>query len=315
MGQTGTANLADFEPGNATATASLDEFQPEVLPAVERAIRTVPPPAFAAPAPDLATRAVDQLAPRPVVSGPPTGEMPGSFEGHPENVGELGGKYLQEGPVKAVQGVARAAKAAARFPAPSSGYESRGITHGTGTPAIPEEVRPEFYKGLSEAISGAGTTLLPLAPAAAAAAPVATAIDLAAGYGLSKAAGAIAHKAGASPEAEDMWRTAGFWFPTTRNLLAGALGLKGAKVQIGSSPEATGVGIAGEGGTRAGVAVTPEEIRVGGQFRGGPQHTVRIPRTPAQEAQPALEPPTIEGQVAPTPHPGAPVDNVAEGAN
>lgn len=33
MPQTGTANLTDFEPGNVPATASLDEFQPEVPPA------------------------------------------------------------------------------------------------------------------------------------------------------------------------------------------------------------------------------------------------------------------------------------------
>src|ERR1700682_5252091 len=33
MPQTGTANLADFEPNISPATASLDEFKPEVLPA------------------------------------------------------------------------------------------------------------------------------------------------------------------------------------------------------------------------------------------------------------------------------------------
>jgi hypothetical protein len=69
----------------------------------------------------------------------PTGEVPGSFEGHPENIGE----YV-----------------------PASAGEMAG---GTG-----DVVRGDIAKGLHRIISGAGNATRPVAPFVAAAAPVAT---------------------------------------------------------------------------------------------------------------------------------------------
>lgn len=209
---------------------------------------------------------------------------PGSFEGHPEN---LAG-YVESGPLEVAKGLGNLITAP---PGPKG--------------------RPQAYKGITRIASGAGTSMLPVAPFSAAAAPLATAGDIALGYVGSHGAGAIAKKAGASPEQEEMWRTLGWAVPITRGIIARSLGLEGAQVGVQSGEEGTAVGIGGQGGTRAGVAVTPGEIRIGGQFKGGKARGISIPRGgQPSPAQPGLEPPTIEGQaMQPTPSEQALLDH------
>lgn len=189
------------------------------------------------------------------------------------------------GPGEAVQG-AKDIVTSGAVPA----LASRGAIPNSTT----DEQRRKAMKGISELVSGAGTTAAPFVlPEAVAAAPVATAADLAVGAAASKGAGYLAKKLGASPEAQEMWETLGFWAPASRGIIAEHLGLSGAKAGISSTPEGTTAGVAGQGGTGAGVAVTPDEIRLSGQFRGGPMRSVSIGRRGAP-AGPGLEPPTID---------------------
>lgn len=89
----------------------------------------------------------DTFAPRQVPQQKPTGEMPGSFEGHPENVGE----YIPRTAGEMAGGV-------------------KDIAHG------------DIAKGAHRVISGAGEAVAPVAlPFAAAAAPAATAVALGTG--------------------------------------------------------------------------------------------------------------------------------------
>jgi hypothetical protein len=277
MPQTGTANLADFESNTSPATASLDEFQPEVLPAAGPVTLNtkrggssgVLPPEPAKPSwRDYAGSAFAAA----------TGMDPGAETG-------LSDFKSQEA--------------------------SQGLTE-TGTPG----------KRLTGALRLAEIGLEPttaLVGPAALENPLSVARGFAEGEATSKGAGYVAKKAGASDEQKSLVEDLAFWAPGVARSLGESLGLGNPKVAVGSSPEGKGIAIAGEGGTRAAVGVTPEEIRIGGQFRGGKPHEVRIPRSGTTPAQPAIEPPTIEGQIvqppAPAPHPGAPVDNVAEGAS
>lgn len=223
----------------------------------------------------------------------PTGEMPGSFEGHPENTAG----YVEEGPIKA---------------AVSGGKTVAGLIKSYSDPSEFKNVE----KNASDAVSGAGVTLMPAAPFTAAAAPVATAIDIGAGTAGSKIAGAVAHKLGASPEAEEFWRTLGFWAPSTRTIIAKGLGLQGAQVGVEAGEGGTRVGAGSpEGGTRAGVQVTPEGVTLGGQFRGGKARSVTIPRGGKGPALNSNNP--IEGEIS-TPQnpaqvsPPPPPDQMAE---
>lgn len=105
------------------------------------------------------------LSPRPVQSGPVTNEMPGSFEGHPENVGE----YI-----------------------PATVGEMAG---GAGDIASGDVAR-----GAHRIISGAGSALLPAAPFVAAGAPLIAARAAAGGLAGSKAASSGAEFLGATPD-------------------------------------------------------------------------------------------------------------------
>lgn len=276
-----TARLEDIEDSPAAGTATLDDVQ-DYLPEVSKAIAAVPRPKFAAPTPDLATKAVDQLAPRPVASAPPTGEMPGSFEGHPENIGE---------------------------------YVPRTI--GKVAAAVPKLVNyrnqpnSETAKAATDVVSGAGEAMAPFAAIPAIAAPVSSAVGLGIGAGASELAGKVAHGK-VSPETEELIRTLAFWAPGVAGEMAGIHGI------AADTGEGKAAGVSAFGGkVAAGAKISPEEASFGakvGPFKG----TVRIPRGgTAEPPQPAIEPPTIEGQIAqPTvPHPGAPIDHAAESAS
>lgn len=115
------------------------------------------------------------------------------------------------------------------------------------------------------------------------------------GLAASKGSGYVAGKAGATPEQKQLVEDLAFWAPGVAHAVAGTLGIDNPKLGVQSSPEGTGVGVAGEGGTGAVVAVTPEEIRLSAKFKGGAPRTISIPRGGAPA--PAIEPPTVEGQV------------------
>lgn len=132
--------------------------------------------------------------------------------------------------------------------------------------------------------------------------PASIAKGLIEGTVASKAGGYVAKKAGASDEQKSLIEDLAFWAPGVARSFAATLGLADPKVGVQTGPEGTGVGIQGSGGTSAGVAVTPEEIRIGGKFRGGPQRSVSIPRG-AKPGPAGIEPPTVEGQVAQPPNP------------
>jgi hypothetical protein len=146
------------------------------------------------------------------------------------------------------------------------------------------------------------------------------------GLAASKGAGYVAKKAGATGKQQEAIEQLAQFAPMTARAFAESLGLSNPKLGVTSTDQGTGVRIAGEGGTGAGVAVTPEGVHVGGQFKGGRPRSFTIPRGPAASAQPAIEPPTVEGQVvAPAPNvqvtahladpSGAPVDHTAEAAS
>jgi hypothetical protein len=180
--------------------------------------------------------------------------MPGSFEGHPEN---LAG-YVEEGPIKTVKSVA---KLASQLPP---------------TAATPEE----RYKSGSDILQGAMTTLLPVAPLTAPAAPVATGVSLAAGYGTGKAAEKLTKVAGGSPEAQQFANDVGFFLPS-------ALGtVSGLRTSIERVPGKGTAATASAFGDRVGVGFknTPENFQAGVKV-GGTKVGVDIPKTPPTAAQ------------------------------
>lgn len=136
--------------------------------------------------------------------------------------------------------------------------------------------------------------LTPLMGPAIAENPVTIAKGFVEGGVASKAAGYASKKAGANPEQQDLAQDLAFWMPgVARSVLD-------PKANVVSTDQVKGATI-GVRGAGAGVAVTPESVNIGGRvgpFRG----SVSIPRNGATSAQPALEPPTIEGsQVATDP--------------
>jgi hypothetical protein len=100
---------------------------------------------------------------------PPSGQMPGSFEGHPENIGE----YV-----------------------PASAGEMAG--------GVKDVARGNIARGGHRMISGAQNAMLPALPFVAAAAPGALLRGVAGGYVGSKAAGTGAEMLGATPEQSEL---------------------------------------------------------------------------------------------------------------
>lgn len=112
------------------------------------------------------------FAPRSVSSGPMTSEMPGSFEGHPENVGEYAPATIGE---------------------MAGGMKDIAVSMGQNKDI------DQMAHGAHRMIGGAMSAAAPALPFAAAAAPVGTALTLAGGYVGQKALSAGAEYAGAEP--------------------------------------------------------------------------------------------------------------------
>lgn len=126
LGQTGQFSAADLDQGGASQTP------PGLGQQVVEWLHNTFAPRLAADAPG---------------AKPPTGEMPGSFEGHPENIGE----YV-----------------------PRTAGEMAG--------GVKDILRGDIAKGAHRVISGAGEAAAPVVlPFAAAAAPAATAVALGSG--------------------------------------------------------------------------------------------------------------------------------------
>jgi hypothetical protein len=178
---------------------------------------------------------------------------------------------------------------------------------------------PELSQGVTELgtpgkrVTGAlrtGTALLegltPLMGPAALENPANIARGLAEGYAASEATGYGAKKLGASTEQQELAKNLAFWAPGV------ARSVIDPRVKFASTPEATAGTVEGFGGrARAGVAITPEEVRLAGKV--GPyQGSVGIPRGPKATTSAAIESPTIEGQVAPSSVPVAPPPSRAD---
>jgi 2'-5' RNA ligase len=86
---------------------------------------------------------------------------------------------------------------------------------------LPDEAARQELGGAAEAIGGAGKVGSVVLPGAAMARPLGTALSLGAGYASSELAGAAAHKAGLSPEAEEFVRQVFFLAPTAAGIVSG----------------------------------------------------------------------------------------------
>lgn len=150
------------------------------------------------------------------------------------------------------------------------------------TPAGDEAKKRQMYSGASDVVSGVGGIGMQVAPIAVMNKPVATAASFALGYGASEASGAVAHKMGASPEAEELTRNLAFFLPSVAGTLSG---LKTGSVETpeGKFSAASVLG----GKARAGVASTPDAYS--GRVKvGDTQFEVNIPRNrPAQPPEPS----------------------------
>jgi 2'-5' RNA ligase len=172
------------------------------------------------------------------------------------------------GAVEAVRGAGRIISSGA-VPPPASRGPAETL------PTEPE--RRAAMRGTSEVLGGTMQATAPFVlPESLLAAPISTLTGLGVGTAAGAAAQYGAKKAGFSPEAQELAGTAGFFLPSaTGALIRPRLG-------VAFTPEETVI--------RGGVAPIGMEPRVG---------EMRIPRGPrATPAGPALEPPTIEGQLA-----------------
>ncbi|MCU1302373.1 MAG: hypothetical protein JWQ87_2657 [Candidatus Sulfotelmatobacter sp.] len=140
------------------------------------------------------------LAPRDPMSMPgaqrPSGAMPGSFEGHPENVGEY-------------------------VPA----------TAGQAYSGAKDMLQGNIAKGGTQMLSAVSNAMLPAAPFVAAAAPVATAANAAIGYGAGKVAKGAAALLGANPEQQEFSEALGSYaLPMAGTALLNRVGPGAARV-------------------------------------------------------------------------------------
>lgn len=176
----------------------------------------------------------------------------------------------------------------------------------TGMPAIgPQVVEGAQHlgtpgqrgKGALELANAGMEAATPLMGPGILSAPLETGIALGGGYLASRKAGELADALKTSPDTKQLMETLAFWAPGVGRSIIEGLGVNSPKVKIAAGEGGTGATVMGRGGTGAGVAVTPEEIRIGGQFRGGKPRSVTIPRGPkaAPEGQ-QIEPPTIDAQ-------------------
>lgn len=131
-------------------------------------------------------------------------DMPGVSEGA-NNAKALGG-YIESGPGEVVRGLGNA----------SQGFYGKDTT--------------QFKQGLHQAAGGAGTTMLPALPVAAAVAPIPTVVSLATGYGVGKGARAASKGLGGDEDTQNLAEDAG-------NILGGTAGGKGGALLNKARPK------------------------------------------------------------------------------
>lgn len=171
-------------------------------------------------------------------------------------------------------------------------------------PTVPVNV-PEATAGALEAAQGTMEASTPIIMAGGIVNPVSTAKGLTEAYAASKIAGYGAKKAGFSPEAQELAATVAPLAVGGRKIIKGIVN---PELELVNTPEVKGgMGSIFGGSVRGGVAVTPEEIKVAGGI-GSKQGGFSIPRKSAP-VQPALEPPTIQGNAPTEPVASAPEPN------
>jgi hypothetical protein len=169
---------------------------------------------------------------------------------------------------------------------------------GAGTAAVGAKQlafdKGKRVQGASKLISGAGEALTPfVGPAVLGGGAVPVATGLATSIAGEEAAGRTAKHFGASPEVEELARTAGSVIPMAAGTITGLV-----KPNIGFESTAEGTRASGTifgGKAGVGVATTPEQVSIRG--KAGPfQGEVKIPRGPKPAAAPALDTNVIEGK-------------------
>lgn len=181
--------------------------------------------------PDVYTRAIRGANPNT------DNEMPGSFEGHPEN---LAG-WVEEGPIKAGRGVGRVAANVS-----PSGF----ITN-------PDEVAT----GASEVMQGGGMALAPTVPFSFAAAPLTVAAGFGAGYGASKVAEKGLEHTDLSPAEKQAIVDAAWFVP---GAMAHISGFKAGKLNLEGPETELGARVVGRSG--AGDVIKPGDVIPGEQL-------------------------------------------------
>ena len=240
------------------------------LPAVDQAVATVPKPGIPATAP-MQPIAVPSLPNPKLVQA--------------QGLVEPGEKIAQD-----VEAVGAAGKELATTQ-PTAPLPAPALARSGQAAPIPEDAEQRRREEvLAKGMQGGFSLAMPAMLPAAIAAPLPALGAIAAGYAASKGVRAVAKASGASPEMQDLAEQFG-WLITPAGLIDAHTGLE-------VSPEAIRGAFTMFGNrTGAGIAVTPEEIRLRaeiGKFRGEKV----IPRKGAEPVAPALEAPTIEGGAA-----------------
>jgi GGDEF domain-containing protein/2'-5' RNA ligase len=280
-----TLSPDDVEIAPSLSADDVEIQAPQVRPEVQRAIQSVPRPQldYMQTERPLTGWARGQAEPTPV---------------SPEAVEEQ--KTLAEfrrSNQLPVQPRDVAGAMAQALTAPSSGGVTAEPSIG---PEVSQSIRRvqtpgERVKGVLGLTDAALQATTPVIGPAALDAPISTALGFGEGYVAGKGAKKIAKTFGATPETQNLAESVGQMTP----VLAHAV----LRPEIGiQTPETTGDTTAVSAGVRgggAGVAVTPEATVL--RAKVGPfTKEIRIPRKGAQAA-PALEPQTIEGELAKNP--------------
>jgi 2'-5' RNA ligase len=193
----------------------------------------------------------------------------------------------------------------------AGGIES-GVEDYTATFTHPERFGTEMdaqkarKRAGTEVVGGAGEMMMPLASVAAPVAPVATALGFGAGFVGGKAAGEVTKQMGGDEEAQELAEQIGWFLPSTLGMVSGIRG------EIIDTPAGGKAGIVSALGDKvaAGVAEAPEGgVTVAGKIG---KKTVSKTFGGKSPAGPAIEPPTIEGEIPPPPQSAAQAEAAAQ---
>jgi hypothetical protein len=180
----------------------------------------------------------------------------------------------------------------------AGGIES-GVEDYTATFTHPERFGTEMdaqkarKRAGTEVVGGAGEMMMPLASVAAPVAPVSTAIGFGTGYVGGEAAAAVTKKMGGDEEAQELAKQIGWFLPSALGMTTGMRG------EIVDTPAGGKAGIVSALGDKvaAGVAEAPEGgVTVAGRIGKKTGSKTFGGKPPAG---PAIEPPTIEGEIPP----------------